>query len=1306
MEFWPADFKVDASSSTKKKRKGKEVYRLNEQTIVPGTLGAATLGLTQLPLQWNTILQPPRKSIFCVGNQAEVFPPTRPPPVNFSRLTAHQRAEQGARFLRTYYPDVDISFELLKDELQSDDEEAEVYSVLDPYAGNKLVQFSMETRRKQVTQFLAFPCGETGADLNISPFRQTKDRRLLFSPSAFPALTFDTPIQQIIALAPKEAAFQKHSFLAVRTHAMVSMVKLQGNPNVHAKAPPAIAKVIAPISVSETGNRRIVDMSCPHSSTTDSQILLVNDMGGVYKYGMQDNNKTISLAPDVAINEDSELDHFWRLAWKDDYMYLRASSKRVHMVDIRSRATLPQELLHLSDSGEYLTSLEGPLGKGHTMCLSTTSKLLWFDERNLKRPVLSLKHQRAFDRSLRMQSVTINQSTLATLSSTANHLVTVYDINHSHDGHIQLHGEPSLMPSSSSLDFPLSGSLFFQNPDDGLGLSHFQLTSRGSLRSVDLRVTDEPFVIDAASGPIGFEWSEEMHTLAEKVQTLSHDIGSFGEREFFEADLRGIYQKVFDVRDITAQVEGDPEAVYQTLEKMPFFWQDMNGPIDHMLTTFDVAFQCGLEPIHASRADFLTESLLSSSRGFMALTRGRVPISRLSSSVRWHHDMRSLPPNMVPDLSAPSHTLVDELREEASEYAATPEGMKRVTEATQHLVLDLALSRHVYAPQSFTKTGVDDENHSDMLSQATKAMSLAANEPPQVRFGYLRPVAKAPYDDDEEMESGSESTREVDLKMPLSVRLLVDQWNVGSSPEEYIYKNPYEEPGDSRTTESAVPIRRINEGTVGVGQHIQHGTSITMASAPRPPLVVTTTSQQVMTNQVGPIASTHQLQRILDSSPPREVRFLHGQTPPSRSQLEGDHRAESFQGPSTQPLSGPFGGGGKVGSKKKLVKKRLGGTWVKTLIKRANFGAYRPTVLAATSLNIAYFKLEQLRTTLAVLHGWSQICFTNNLIYDRPSNLLMHPDVLHDTLRRNKPVVSAITASLVSTLAGYPLDSLKSRLQASRVPITVPRLAAQVFREEGIAGFYRGFWIPLITISFVRAASFTIYNGTKEALHERNRLAQARLGDVAGSGALGGALAGAVICFGSAPFELVKVRRQLEFSIAEAKGIHLTKPPSTMQAVIDIIRQSGVSGLYNGFRLHFLRDTSGTALYFLEYDSMRHLFGRLPTGEQGKLPSWLPLHPSLLPFLCGSLSGVTSWALIYPLDVVKTKVQQRALSGAPKRSPDTDHPKPILLGLSRLYRGLGVSAARSVITHGLLWTVLDYVSQKIDSLPRLPTRTA
>jgi solute carrier family 25 carnitine/acylcarnitine transporter 20/29 len=89
----------------------------------------------------------------------------------------------------------------------------------------------------------------------------------------------------------------------------------------------------------------------------------------------------------------------------------------------------------------------------------------------------------------------------------------------------------------------------------------------------------------------------------------------------------------------------------------------------------------------------------------------------------------------------------------------------------------------------------------------------------------------------------------------------------------------------------------------------------------------------------------------------------------------------------------------------------------------------------------------------------------------------------------------------------------------------------------------------------------------------------------------------------------------------------------------------------------------------MEYDAFRSLLGRSASGEQGRTPNWLPVHPSLVPFLCGSVAGVSSWALIYPLDVsvsssvcikdnadarhyrVKTKVQQRALAHDIYRGP-------------------------------------------------------
>lgn len=53
------------------------------------------------------------------------------------------------------------------------------------------------------------------------------------------------------------------------------------------------------------------------------------------------------------------------------------------------------------------------------------------------------------------------------------------------------------------------------------------------------------------------------------------------------------------------------------------------------------------------------------------------------------------------------------------------------------------------------------------------------------------------------------------------------------------------------------------------------------------------------------------------------------------------------------------------------------------------------------------------------------------------------------------------------------------------------------------AGYYRGIAIPLLTISAVRAASFTMYTETKNFVHKNGFLRRDRLRDIALAGWLG-----------------------------------------------------------------------------------------------------------------------------------------------------------------------------------------------------------
>lgn len=49
--------------------------------------------------------------------------------------------------------------------------------------------------------------------------------------------------------------------------------------------------------------------------------------------------------------------------------------------------------------------------------------------------------------------------------------------------------------------------------------------------------------------------------------------------------------------------------------------------------------------------------------------------------------------------------------------------------------------------------------------------------------------------------------------------------------------------------------------------------------------------------------------------------------------------------------------------------------------------------------------------------------------------------------------------------------------------------------------------------------------------------------------------------------------------------------------------------------------------------------------------------------------------------------------------PDPNARKTIPQGIARIYQGLGVSALRSITTHGLLWTLFDLTATYIDNLP-------
>lgn len=288
-----------------------------------------------------------------------------------------------------------------------------------------------------------------------------------------------------------------------------------------------------------------------------------------------------------------------------------------------------------------------------------------------------------------------------------------------------------------------------------------------------------------------------------------------------------------------------------------------------------------------------------------------------------------------------------------------------------------------------------------------------------------------------------------------------------------------------------------------------------------------------------------------------------------------------------------------------------------------------------------------------------------------------------------------------------------------------------------MGGFFRGVFVPLLTISFVRTSSFSIYVNTKQALHSRDKFNdKTKLAHTALSGMAGGATSGVIISCGSAPFELVKVQRQLEYLTAVQRGLisagsenqapnatgsnagkSVSSRPSPQPkfqarsgfaAAADIFKNhGGLKGFYIGFPMHLTRDTLGTALYFGSYDSIRSIVNKHTNPNNGSLYG---VPGPVVSFLSGSTAGILSWLIVYPVDLVKTNVQQRTLSSHPRQltgyqlflhllrerpPPENAKKDTNIKRFLRLYRGLGVSALRSFISHGLTWSIIEALSDRI-----------
>jgi len=309
--------------------------------------------------------------------------------------------------------------------------------------------------------------------------------------------------------------------------------------------------------------------------------------------------------------------------------------------------------------------------------------------------------------------------------------------------------------------------------------------------------------------------------------------------------------------------------------------------------------------------------------------------------------------------------------------------------------------------------------------------------------------------------------------------------------------------------------------------------------------------------------------------------------------------------------------------------------------------------------------------------------------------------------KKHRTEVAASSSSVLSTLITYPLDSLKTRIQVHHFESFRDCVRA-TYRIEGIRGYWRGVLSPLASVTLVRTISFTVYQkskytfdrwiynatGSSPLVIANTKGATPNLLTIACFGAAG-ATAGAAVTAIACPFELVKLSaqtQQLPFEEMLKSGTKIDESvrrsyedKGTLRTAQNLIRHRGFMGLYSGFRLHMLRDSIGTAIYFVAYESVKQFLA----NARGNSPTT----PTAV-VIAGGLCGLISWACIYPIDTAKSIYQRNCLSS---HKDSTTVPR-IQYHKYGVYRGLGVSMARSSILNAIFFSTFEYSKKRINRL--------
>ncbi|XP_010442859.1 PREDICTED: calcium-binding mitochondrial carrier protein SCaMC-1-like [Camelina sativa] len=306
-----------------------------------------------------------------------------------------------------------------------------------------------------------------------------------------------------------------------------------------------------------------------------------------------------------------------------------------------------------------------------------------------------------------------------------------------------------------------------------------------------------------------------------------------------------------------------------------------------------------------------------------------------------------------------------------------------------------------------------------------------------------------------------------------------------------------------------------------------------------------------------------------------------------------------------------------------------------------------------------------------IYHHWERVCLVDI------GEQAVIPQGISKHVKRSNYFIAGGIAGAASRTATAPLDRLKVLLQIQKTDAKIREAIKMIWKQDGVRGFFRGNGLIIVKVAPESAIKFYAYELFKNAIGENMGEDKA---DIGTTGRLfAGGMAGAVAQASIYPLDLVKTRLQTCTSQA---GVVVPKLGSLTK---DILVHEGPRAFYKGLFPSLLGIIPYAGIDLAAYEKLKDLSRTyiLQDAEPGPL----------VQLGCGTISGALGATCVYPLQVVRTRMQaereRTSMSGVFRRTISEE-------GYKALYKGLLPNLLKVVPAASITYMVYEAMKKSLE----------